>query len=874
MKKTLTNPLYHKLLAAALLVGGTFQLAAPIIAAGTSAGTGISNTATATYNDPNNPTEVIDATSNTVTITVAEVAGITNVASGVTDSTPGSSVLPGDTLTYDYLITNVGNDPTNIRIPAPVVTGPATQTGAITYDIDANGDGTYEILAANLTTATTTTINPGGSIRVHVPVLVDATATSGAPIVVRLGDTGSNDNSAATQNQPYIASTTPNGDVRTSDLLNETDPNTGSPTNGEREASATQQILVGAQAQAFATVLKTQGAYSDGGTVGVFNDDLQTYNLSLRVDSAAPVGASAGLVPADLEGTPVNVNGVTGNRILVSDAIPAGTTLSTATPVAPAGWTVVYTTSLTTINANAATWVSARPASGITRIGFVSDSPTATVAKGTTVTGFSFQVITSGLNAANGGTIANIAQVFGESFGGGTTIVYDESGDQSPTNFNDNGTRGPNTPDTNGDGIPEPIIGTGIANPATDENDPTGNNTGTGAGGEDNILILAPTGTVLNGPNGAPAAVGPNSNNDDFTNQSTDIPPGTAPGTTFNPIPEVFTNTLSAPTTALTNVLLRPDDGALTGTLPAGTTVTLTYNGSSAVYTYQDTNGDSIADSFVFTSGTAIQIPNISAGTSVNYTTTVDLPAGTALSTDLPPGYSNGYQAPILAFTDINGNGVLDPGESSNTTIDRVYTGFLRLVKESRILQGTGPAVIAGQEVFSTASKSPAPGNIIEYRISYSNISTAVTGSSNVTLNASNVTITESGVTNTAVFPAPPNGNNWGQDYSLPAGIDTSNVIGSAVDSGTGASISFFSGTTGTASATDQTGSTPATDVTRYVNTVSVPIEPGVAARTFTFRRVVNQHASTGTSLIGDVLLTPCRDLIYQSFSTFKRFLT
>lgn len=575
MKKTLTNPVYHKLIAAALLVGGTFQLAAPIIAAGTSAGTGISNTATATYNDPSNPTEVIDATSNTVTITVAEVAGITAVASGVTDSTPGSSVLPNDTLTYDYVITNVGNDTTTIFIPAPVVTGPATQTGTITYEVDAAGNGTFT--PTTLAALTTTVISPGGAIRVHVPVVVAPTATSGAPIVVRLGDTGANDNSAGTQNQPDITDTALNTEVRTVDATEAT-PNNGAPTNGEREASATQQILVGAQPQAFATILKTQGVYSDAGTVGVFNDDLQTYNLSLRVENAAPVGASAGLVPADLEGTPVNVNGAPGNRILVSDVVPVGTSLSTATPVAPAGWTVVYTGSnASTINANAAAWFTNRASvtGPITRVGFILDTPPA-VTKGTTVTGFSFQVLTNGLSAANGGTIANIAQVFGETVGGGTTIVYDESGDQSPTNFNDNGTRGPNTgTDTNNDGIPEPLIGTGIANPTTDENDPTGTNTGTGVGGEDNILILAPTGTVLNGPNGAPAAVGPSNNNDDFTNQSTDIPAGTAPGATINPAPEVFTNTLSAPTTALTNVLLRPDDGALTGSLPTGTTVTI-----------------------------------------------------------------------------------------------------------------------------------------------------------------------------------------------------------------------------------------------------------------------------------------------------------
>ncbi|WP_009631933.1 beta strand repeat-containing protein [Synechocystis sp. PCC 7509] len=831
MKQSQKN-LYRPLLTAALLVGGAFQLAAPILAAGTTAGTGISNTATATYNDPNNPAEVIDATSNTVTITVAEVAGITNVAAGTTDSTPSTSVLPGDTLTYDYLITNVGNDTTRVFIPAPVVTGPATQAGTITYDIDADGDGTFEIVGT-ATAPTATVISAGGAIRVHVPILVSAGATSGAPIIVRLGDTAPNNNSAATQNQPDSADGPLPGEVRTVDVVTELSPNNGAPTNGEREASANQQVLVGAQPQAFAAVLKTQGTYSDNGTVGVFNDDLQTYNLTLRVDSAAPVGTPASLIPANLEGTPVNVDGTTANRILVSDAIPTVAVLSTVTPIPPSGWTVVYTNSSTSINANAALWQTNRASvtGRITRVGYVISTP---IAKGANLSGFSFQVITSGLNATNGGTVANLAQLFGETVGGGTTIVYDESGDPTPTNFNDNGSRGPNTGiDANGDGIPEPVIGTGVANPTVDENDPTGNNTGTGAGGEDNILILAPTGAVLNGPIGVPTAVGPNSNNDDFTNQSTDIPAGTAPETLINPAPEVFTNTLSAPVTPLTNVLLRPEDGAATGTLPTNTTVTITFGGSSAVYTYNGTD-------FVFSSGTAITIPNISVGTSVNYTTTIDLPAGTALSTDLPAGFINGYAAPILAFTDVNENGDLDPGESFNTTIDRVYTGFLRLVKESRILVGTGPAVLGGDGTFSTAAKTPAPGNIIEYRISYSNISTAVSGSNNVTLNASNVTITESGITNTAVFPIAANGNNWGQDYSLPLGIDTSNVIGSAVDSGTGANIAFFNGTGGNVSATDQTGSTPATDVTRYVNIVSVPVEPGIAPRTFSFQRIVN----------------------------------
>lgn len=69
--------LYRTVVATALLANGIFQFIAPVLADGTTAGTTISNTATATYEDPNVPNTPINSTSNTVTVTVAEVAGIT-----------------------------------------------------------------------------------------------------------------------------------------------------------------------------------------------------------------------------------------------------------------------------------------------------------------------------------------------------------------------------------------------------------------------------------------------------------------------------------------------------------------------------------------------------------------------------------------------------------------------------------------------------------------------------------------------------------------------------------------------------------------------------------------------------------------------------
>ena len=68
---------FQRLLAATLLIGGFGAIAAPAFADGTAAGTSIDNTATATYDNPDDPTKPFNATSNTVKVTVTEVAGIT-----------------------------------------------------------------------------------------------------------------------------------------------------------------------------------------------------------------------------------------------------------------------------------------------------------------------------------------------------------------------------------------------------------------------------------------------------------------------------------------------------------------------------------------------------------------------------------------------------------------------------------------------------------------------------------------------------------------------------------------------------------------------------------------------------------------------------
>ncbi len=55
---------YQSLVATALLTSSLFQFIAPVLADGTAGGQSISNTATATYEDPNAPGTTINATSD------------------------------------------------------------------------------------------------------------------------------------------------------------------------------------------------------------------------------------------------------------------------------------------------------------------------------------------------------------------------------------------------------------------------------------------------------------------------------------------------------------------------------------------------------------------------------------------------------------------------------------------------------------------------------------------------------------------------------------------------------------------------------------------------------------------------------------------
>ncbi|MBD2346083.1 beta strand repeat-containing protein [Anabaena subtropica] len=851
--KTKKYGFYRALVATAFLANGIFPLlTTPVLAEGTTAGTTITNEATATYEDPNNPNTPINTTSNTVTVTVAEVAGITVQYTGLVDDN-GGNVGVGDLLIFNYTVTNVGNDPTQFRIPNLArTTGPATVSGTLPnggtpnnlqYSID-NGANWITITGSE---AIVPNIVVGGQVLVRVPVTVQPGAQNGDTITVSLGNTPGN-----AQN---VLRSPDGGDVYTVDNPDGsvTGEVAGEPVNGTREASDTSiNVQVGGLVKTYslATILKTRTGYNNAGTTNSITDDTLTYGLSLRVEGSDPTGQ--GITPAALEGRGINLDGTPNvQRILISDAIPTGTDLASVT--APSGWIPVYTISSIATNADTAAWTTTAPANlaTVTRVGFINDSNVITsVAPNQTVTGFSIQLAVES-SATSPLNVANIAQVFGQT-PGNNFPVYDESGDQNPSNFNGQfGNMTPNLPgltDINGDGVPDSLppnaVDDGFINdPAIPETGVDGNNdnTGVGDGGEANIFTIETpvASAVINGPVNAPNAIGPSGGtNDDFTNKSSLVPAGTAPLSTLNPQPVGFTNTIRNTGSDPSNYSLVPIPPASNSPagnnadLPVGTLVTITYGSESRSYYWTgseflfdlDRNPDTTNDQSAIDATTKyITIPNVPAGTNVNYGVEIDLPNGTPLSTDI----DRGFPVPITAFVDDATPG-LGAETVRNTTIDRVYTGFLKLRKLSRILDQNGQPVAGADGQLSDTDKRPVPGNIIEYQIQYSNISEPQSGNGNIILNASNVIINENGVTSP---------NNWALDNDNNGQIDTSNIIGSATDpNGT---IQFFNGNPANTSGSDQTGTTVNTDVTRYVNSVTGQVAPG-QQRTFTFRRRVN----------------------------------
>ena len=774
-----------------------------------------------------------------------------------------------------------------------------------TFDVNNDGDtldaGEDAVVESAINVVNSTAAD--ASIRVRVNVVVEAGLPAGAEVDVRLGNTGANDNSTGTQNQVLVAAV---DNVFTSDA----DSPVSVPVNSEREAAALLETSVAAAVTpvALARVQKTLTTYAPG-TSGDFTDDLITYRLDLAVDNVSP---DPTFTPSDLEGTllQARVTGATaptgGKFILISDNIPENTVLDVAALTSVTNWTPIYSNSAvastTPLNA---TWNTSfasftNGANDVTRIGWVYTGGVS-LSRGTTDTstdasGFQFRV-QSTLTTA--GQIQNIAQVFGDTVGDlNNEIVYDESGDDRPNNFNDD-----NTPpdasgtDYNNDNLTSSDRERGIADSSTQGSDGNNDNTGTGVNGEVNIQPIDAPG-ILNGPDSQPSAVGPSDNNDDFQNLATLLEGGSSqtptrdttpdsPADTINPDAVTFTNTFANSTNSLgeldtvTLLPLAPNDTRVptesrqfAGDIPTGTTLTIsTSDGSTAQYSYNGTAWNFVSGSGTFfdSGASALVFDNIQPGNTVDYTVAVNLP-DTEFSEErfFDHGIDRaGYNFPIVAFVDNDGNGILDydpavPANQDdnlfNITIDRIYTGYVIILKEVRIIDTDGTTVLDpntaadsnGEGTDLTPSSANnfgyittpdadfntlvVPGRILEYRVSYLNFSFTPTNSgsaaagsaaNNTTLDANSLVITEDG----AVLP-----NNW-------SGL-TTHRGGTTFTSGT--TIEYFNGLSSLGAIDPSTGST----VSSYINTVGAltPVTDSAATAAdqtdyqgaLTFRRTIN----------------------------------
>jgi hypothetical protein len=267
---------------------------------------------------------------------------------------------------------------------------------------------------------------------------------------------------------------------------------------------------------------------------------------------------------------------------------------------------------------------------------------------------------------------------------------------------------------------------------------------------------LSQVGAVLVGPSGAPGATGPTDQNDDYTNKSVNTGiAGVAPGGTTTALGQlVYVNTIqNTGNSADTYTIDAP-------TVPSGFTVEVSTDGGGSYTTVSGGGSVSLAIAF---------------GASANINVRITEPSGKTVLT--------GYDTIIRVTSTIT-------PAAFNKTIDRLYTGFVRLDKALSVANSTG---VGGPT-------DPVPGAVITYTVTYTNVSSSNGDANCVKLTASSLVITEDGLAGS---------NNWGT-YTTNSGTPS--------DSG--------SGTVVTVSAT------------KYTDTIA-SLSPAASA-VFTFKRSIN----------------------------------
>ncbi|HZI19566.1 MAG TPA: hypothetical protein VEY09_13325 [Pyrinomonadaceae bacterium] len=682
MKRPTFHPHFRRKLAGILVGLALGCLGHAPAHAQTAGGTVIENQASASYGDGGGNT--YETISNKVTVTVANVAGLTITPDDTAGSGASGNVVAGNpTASVTLAVSNSGNFANTVTFKAGgaslIVSGAITSANLTAAFFDANSNGVFDAgdtdILSNGSDVASASIPAGQSRNVVVRFSVPAAASG--QINIQLGDAATG--GPTFDSQPVAASA--------ADVVATT-----AGVNGQVEARGLASLSVLTDVAIQTTLSGPAGPINPGNDINYL---MNTCNVSsTQVASAttltnAPGGANSGV----FEIFPIPNQ----TSLKAGQAFPAGTLYS----VSP----------LTDNPVTAAVWTSAAPAD-LTTVRRVAFNRGASLAAGNTCTSNQAVVVTINLSAnANLPVLAIVDSFVNNTFG---VRITDQSGDTVSNSGNGRADLSPAS---------STLDGTNLSPPGNVDGD-----------GVLLLTLIARLGSVFNGPNGAPQAVGPNHTNDDYTNRSVTVGiAGVAPGgNTTAAGSSLFQNTVE-------NTGNADDVYTLTVTnfasLPAGTTLVITTpNGAVTV--------DDPSDSVTI---------NVARGATANYTVQFNLPAGQTVLT--------GYAATIRATS---GN---TPAQS-NDTIDRLYTGFLLLQKSVSIDNTTG---VGG-------ATDAVPGADIVYSITYENVSSGGGGAGNVQLTATNIAIREDG------GAAP---NNWASNTTQVTSPMPSATGGTVVDNAT-----------------------------------------------------------------------------------------
>ena len=447
----------------------------------TPGGTTISNTVTSSYSDG---TTSYATTSNTVTVTVSNIAGLTITP----DAGTRANVVLGQTgVDFNFTVANTGNFTNQVVFKALgasiVKTGSATVTAAV---IDVNKDGLFDggdtDILANASDVTSANVLQDGTLFVIVRVTVDAGAAAGSTINIQLGDAGG---STPYDNVPVLLANFSANEVRTATAG----------TNGYEEARGNVSATVENDALIRLSLTRTAGPVAIGSDI--------TYDWVLTNDGARAATAQT-----------LTVDGSSVTGIFIIAPIPGRTVLKSGQTF-PAG--TIYTTTAITTAPLAATWSATAPAdlNTLTRIGFNTGNSLAA--------GASTSTITMLVTVKSGISIVLPIRELGDAFSKNSLATPASITDQSH----------------------DAVANAGDGNADFTEGDAIGSVDGNGV--MLNTTLSSTGGSVLLGPSGFQGAIGPTGTNDDYTNRSVNTGIATvAPGgnTTAQGI-VTFTNTVA-----------------------------------------------------------------------------------------------------------------------------------------------------------------------------------------------------------------------------------------------------------------------------------------------------------------------------------------